>query len=354
MEKITIIGAGVSGLALIENIKKLNIGCQIRLIDKNEFFIPKKSLLNNPIDIQKRIDLAQWAKEKKVEFINLKVERISTKRNKIYCKTGEIFEFEKLVVATGLVSKKLPIKGEHRDGFFYFSKIDPFSLRELIKMSKEATVYASTWLGIKLAAVLLSFNQEVRLVTKDLDFLGPYKERVINFLKEKNISLHQGYDIEEIVGEANVKAVKLTPLKVFSSQLVFADCGFTPGIDFFEDEVILRNTFFSNFENIYFLGDVNEKDIENEVHFIYNHNNALKQADAFSNFLSSQEEPIFKKEERKDGDVEECYSSIMSKSVEPQDVSQPKEVDDNSIQADEQENVEDAVSKEPQVSSETS
>ncbi len=320
MEKITIIGAGVSGLALIENIRKLKLSLDIRLIDKNKFFIPAKSILEAPVDISQRIDLDQWARERKVEFINLKCERISAKRKKVYCKTGETFEFEKLIVATGLTSRKLPMKGEHREGFFYFSQIDPFILRDLIKISNEATVYATTFLGIKLAAVLSNLNLEVLVICDNLDFLFPHAEKVVSFLEEKNIPLHQGYSIEEVVGEGSVKAIKLMPLKVFSSQLVFADTGFVPCIDFFDDEMSLSDTFFSNFENIYFLGDINEKDIENELHFIYNHNNALKQAEIFADFLNNGQETIFEKEVKNDYDIEKHYSSIMREETRSQGI----------------------------------
>jgi thioredoxin reductase len=315
MKKITVIGAGVAGMKLIEEIRAQGLECRVRLIDQNKFFISRKDMIKTPLDISGRIEIAEWAKEKQVDFIQSKVERVSPKRNKIYCKTGETFEFKTLIAATGLRSKKILLKGDHREGFFYFSDMDNFSLCQAAKISRESAVYVSDWLGIRFAVSLIEMNLEVLLISSSLDFLGPRKKNVLNYLKSKNISVHQGYSIEEVVGEASVKAVKLIPLKVFSSQLVCVDSGFTPNLDLFDEEVIPRDTFFSNFENIHLLGDVNEKNIENEDLFIYNHHNALKQAEIFALFLSGKSEAVFIKKEAGELDIDKCYHEFNQEPV---------------------------------------
>jgi len=45
------------------------------------------------------------------------------------------------------------------------------------------------------------------------------------------------------VGEGVVKAAKLSPLMVFSSQLVFIDSGFVSNLNFFEDGIIIEDKF---------------------------------------------------------------------------------------------------------------
>ena len=287
MQEIVILGAGASGLTLIEEIRAKNISCNITLIDKNNYFFPKKELISNPADLTKRIDLNEWAKEKEVEFISGYVARINPRRRRIYFKEGEFKDFNNLVVASGLNSKKLPIKGEQKDGFFYFSEIDSFKLKDFLKISKEACVYASTWLGLRLAMALANLDKNVRVVSANLDFLGEDREKVVNALGERNIILYLDAFIEEAVGEGMIKAAKLSPLMVFSSQLIFIDSGFTPNLKFFEEGITVENGFFTNFQGVYFLGDINRPGIGSETFLISNHENAKKQARVFADFVAT-------------------------------------------------------------------
>ena len=291
MENITILGAGVSGLTLIEEIRAKNTPCNIALIDKNSYSYPKSELISSPGDISKKIDLDEWTKERGVEFIPAFVERINPRRRKIYFKEGEPRDFDNLIVASGLSSKKLPVKGEHREGFFYLSDIDIFKLRSLLRISKEACVYVSTWLGLRLAIALTGLGKEVRIVSANLDFLGEDKEKVIDALGAKNITLYLDAFIEEAVGEGAVKAAKLSPLMVFSSQLVFIDSGFVPNLKFFEDDLIIEDNFFTNFEKVYLLGDVNRKDINQEVFFTSNYEDVKGEAHVFAEFIATGVKP---------------------------------------------------------------
>jgi len=293
MENITILGAGVSGLTLIEEIRAKNTPCNIALIDKNSYSYPKRGLISSPSDISKKIDLDEWTKERGVEFIPAFVERINPRRRKIYFKEGEPRNFDNLIVASGLSSKKLPVKGEHREGFFYLSDIDIFKLRSLLRISKEACVYVSTWVGLRLAIGLTGLGKEVRIVSANLDFLGEDKEKVVNALGAKNITLYLDAFIEEAVGEGVVKAAKLSPLMVFSSQLVFIDSGFVPSLKFFEDDLIIEGNFFTNFEKVYLLGDVNRKDIGQEVFFSSNYEDVKGEAHVFAEFIATGVRPAF-------------------------------------------------------------
>jgi len=291
MENITILGAGSSGLALIEEIRAKKISCNISLIDKNAYSFSRRDIICSPGDISKRIDISEWAQERGVEFILDSVEKINPKRRKIYFKEGEARNFDNLIVASGLKSKKIPIKGEHREGFFYLSDIDQFKLKSLLRVSQEACVYVSTWLGLKLAVALAGLGKDLRIVTANLDFLGEYKEKVISSLTKKNIGIYLDAFIEEAVGEGVVKAAKLSPLMVFSSQLVFIDSGFVSNLNFFEDGIIIEDKFFTNFEGIYSLGDLNRKEIDKESFFSSNYEDIKNQVQTFAEFIATGVKP---------------------------------------------------------------
>jgi len=291
MNDLTVLGAGNAARDLINKIRQQDKDCNIALIDKENYYFSRDDAITYPGDIKRKIDLGEWADSVGIEFINDKVERINSQRRKIYLKQNQAREFQDLIVATGLASKKMTIKGEHREGFFYLSDMDSLKVRDLLRVTSEACIYVSTWLGLKLALSLVSLGKEVKIVSYSFDFLGQEKERVIELLKEKNIDLYLNSFIEEAVGEGMIKAVKISPLKVFSSQMVFIDSGFNPNLSFFEESIQPKDTIFTEKEGIYLLGDVNFPNIENQVFFSSNHQRAMTQAGILASILLTGTRP---------------------------------------------------------------
>ena len=255
MEELIVLGGGASGLAFIQEARDKDKDRKITLIDKNKHSFGLKAAIKNPGNIEGVIQLEEWTKTRQIEFIEDKVERINPRSKKIFLKEKEPLNFAKLVVASGLVSKKIPVKGEHRDGFLYLSDIDPVKLKDLLNLSSETVVYVSSSLGLDLALALRALDKEVRIVCANLDFLAQDQERIIAELEEKGIVLHLDCFIEEAVGEGIVRAAKLSPLKIVSAQIVFIDSGFVPNLSFFEEEV--------NSPDIQILNQTNKQEVIN-------------------------------------------------------------------------------------------
>ncbi|MBN3039581.1 MAG: FAD-dependent oxidoreductase [Candidatus Omnitrophica bacterium] len=311
MQDLTIIGLGISAQTLIDKLKAEGFSQSLTAIDKDEFYFSRPGLISAPADISKRIELSSWARERGINFINDKVERVNPKRKKVYLKNSEIIEYKKLIIATGLKSKKHPAKGDHREGFFYLSALNPFKLKDLVRISKEAVVDVSTFLGIKLAVSLNNLGLEVRVTCRNLDFLSVYKEKLLNYFDHSQIAINFNTEIDEAVGESTVKAVKVNPLKVFSSQMLFLDSGFSPAADFFEEEVYVSDCFFSNYEDLYFLADAGNSASEGESFFINNYSDCCQQALIFSEFLLKGRRPDFSRTALNEDDIEKAVNACF-------------------------------------------
>ncbi|MDD5195221.1 MAG: FAD-dependent oxidoreductase [Candidatus Omnitrophica bacterium] len=292
MKHITVLGAGCSGLALSEELRHKSSDLKITLIDKEAYSFDKKQLVSS-LSFTERVDLSAFCHNTNIEFVQARVEKINPSRKKIYRKDAEPLDFDVLVMATGLSSKKLEIKGDYRDGFFYLADMEPFKLKELLKISAEATVSISTMLGLRLSYALKAYGKEVSVIAANLDFLGDSKDRVLAQLKEKNINVYRDAVIEEVIGEGAIKAVKISPLKVFSSQLVFIDSGYCPAIDLFEGEAQIKDTFFSNFQDIYFLGDATRQNIAEESFYAFNRQEAAVQAHLLADYFLGGPMPVY-------------------------------------------------------------
>ncbi|MCP4652235.1 MAG: FAD-dependent oxidoreductase [Candidatus Omnitrophica bacterium] len=310
MQKIIVVGGGVSGLSFIRKIREKRSDVKITLVDKASHSFNKSDFLNT-FSFRNRIDLGQFCSETKVEFIQDALERINVRRKKIYFKNKESRDFEKLVIATGLKSKKITAKGEHREGFFYLSSFDLLALRNRIKMFNEITVFVSTILGVKLALGLRGLGKDVSIVTGGFDFLGLHKEKLENYFRENDISVYQAA-IEEAIGEGTVKAVKIKPLKILSSQIVLVDSGFTVNRDFFEEDIKIRDNFFTDCQDLYFVGDVNNSNIDGELFFGADSSSAESQGESLADYILDGKQPVI---EISNYDKEKAINNIASNRV---------------------------------------
>ncbi|MFH1318238.1 MAG: NAD(P)/FAD-dependent oxidoreductase, partial [Candidatus Omnitrophota bacterium] len=294
MREICVLGAGVAGLSFIKKVRSQGAQYKIRLIDNKRYSYNKREFISN-LSVNDYFDLKRWAQDNDVEFIHDSVERVNPKRKKIYFKESDSIDFDSLIIATGLKSKKMSLKGEHREGFFYLSQMDPMKIKELLKVSCEISIYASSILGCKFARAINSLGKEVKVIADSWDFLGEDKDRMIAFFQNKGIDVYLESEICEAIGEAGVKAVKIAPLKVFSSQAVVIDSGFIPNADFFDESVNIKDVFFSNHEDLYFLGDVNCKNIEHEFFFNYNYDEAKYQGEVLGDFIVDENLDFFER-----------------------------------------------------------
>ena len=311
---ITVLGAGEAGISFIRKLREKNPGIKLTLIDKNTHYFDKAKFINS-MDLKAYIDLKDFANENNLTFIQDTVERINPKQKKIYFKQSDAIDFEALVVASGAKSKSIPLKGERREGLFYLSDINLFEFKSLLKISSELIVYVTTLLGLKLCVLLKSAGKEVRVLGDNWDFLGSSKEKVLAFLQESQIDVHLNVTIDEVIGEGQVKATKISPLKVFSSQMVFLDTGFVPNLDFFEAPINITNIF-TEFESIFVIGDCARPDVASDYFYAYNSDEARSQAGLLAQFILEAKEVNFTRKILSEEDKQKTIDDFMAHKAE--------------------------------------
>ncbi|MCM8823880.1 MAG: NAD(P)/FAD-dependent oxidoreductase [Candidatus Omnitrophica bacterium] len=291
MREICIIGGGEGGISLIKQLRILDKEVKIRLIEKEDYYFRRRDLFKWWAGLGKMeiFKLKEFAQTLNFDFVKAEVERINFNRRKIYLKEMESIDFDILVICSGVKSKDLSIKGDFREGFFYLSEVKPIVIRDYLKLFTDILIYCSTILGIKLAFYFSYLKKDIKFVAKNLDFLSQYKDIIFNKLSERKIDIYLNSTIEEVIGEATVKATRISLPKVFSSQLVFVDSGFIPNRDYLETNLVTNNFFFTNYLGVYLLGDVNNPYIEKEYFFAFNTDNVEKQAQLLANHLVRNE-----------------------------------------------------------------
>ena len=284
---ICVVGAGGAGISFVRELRKFNKKVRITIIDYRKYFFDKSDwhqlTLNK--DRKKIVNLETFAKKFKVTFVQERVERVNFSRKTVFFKERVSLNAQILVFSCGLTSKTLPVKGDFRKGFFYASDIDLFSVREYLPIAQEIVIFASTFLGFKLAFYFSFIGKEIKFLTDSCDFLRENKERILLVLRERGVDIYEGASVVEVIGEQMVKAVKTSVPKVFSAQLVFADTGFLSCPGFF-DFIPKKEGFDTPYPDVFVIGDAHTPFVENERVFLHNSSNARLEGEGLARFLA--------------------------------------------------------------------
>ncbi|MDD4294939.1 MAG: FAD/NAD(P)-binding oxidoreductase [Candidatus Omnitrophica bacterium] len=288
MNVITVIGAGRAGRQLVEKIKKIDPAVPITIIDKNTVWVDNESLFKMSTPAV-RLELSDWAEKNNVTFINAFLDRISARRKKLYFKDRDVMDFEKVILATGIKSKKLDIKGMHREMVCYLTDIEMSDFKNTMRVAVEITVIAETLVGLFFAVALKEKGKDVTVVMSDSSFLGAEHDELISLLNGHGITVYDNAKISEIIGERYARAVKIEPLKVFSTDIIFVDSGFCANNEFFDDPIMLKDKFFTQYPAVLAVGNTVNDELMDNSKITYDGVDINGQADVLSAYLVTGE-----------------------------------------------------------------
>lgn len=311
-EGIFILGGGAAGRSFLEKVREEDERVKLTLIDQNERVFDNNMFFNIFSGGTKAgfISLSDFCRNRKADFINNKIERVSPARGCLYFKDKTSVKFHCLVICSGAGSKKLPVRGVQRQGCFYFDDLKDFNaVKNQVKISGSVVISADTILGIRLAFSMADLSKDVKLFLRDPDFLGEEKERIFSLLRRKRVDFYENAEIEEVIGEVTVKAVRVSVHKVFAADSVFLDSGFYPNKKFFPDLFTEKPD--RGGSGIYFAGDVDSKTLEEEKFFISNGIEARIGGTALAEKLSGRENMGHEPVKHTSGDIRKFLGNIF-------------------------------------------
>ena len=272
MKNIVILGASPAGIKAAEEIRKLSEDARITVVtfdshypyDRGRFadFLAKEISLQEILYQSKDF----YQKNKIDVLLNQNISRVNLKRNKIFVdnenEKGQI-DFDLLIV-TDVPEHRFPdIKGTQKEGVFGVHKLrDIQQIFNNIALTEETIVQCNSSYGLKLAVSLARRNKEVTVILPDSEFLvrlqeSPLMEWIPAVFEELGVRVMEGKKIAEVLGDAQVKAIRLDSGKVLASDMViFEDT--RPDLRVFADSPLLiqqkicvDQNFKTNLEHVY-------------------------------------------------------------------------------------------------------
>jgi len=285
MKKIVIIGNSAAGIAAAEEIRKRNQKDKIVMISDENYPTYCRCLISYFLagDIKEKALIYRsesFFKNNNIELLlGKKAVEIRPKKNTVVIQEkdaqGEIkksqIEYDYLILANGASPKFPDKKGIQKKGVFGFRTVeDATRISELLPITTTACVLGGGLIGLKAAYALRKRVPEVKVIIRSKQVLSQVLDQESAFMfqqriQENGIEVTTGTDVAEVIGNGDVKAIKLESGKVIGCHVVIVGKGVQPNIDLVKDTeievsegIIVNDNMCTNIPNIFAAGDVCE------------------------------------------------------------------------------------------------
>ena len=277
-EHVVIIGNGVAGITAARHIRRISNKKITVISAENEFFFSRTALMYVYMGHLKWENLEPFEKDYwKKNRIELKlgfVERIEPASKMLFLRGNETFQYDKLILATGSLPRKLGWPGEHLHGVQgLVTKQDLELLEKNSNNCRAAVIVGGGLIGIELAEMLHTRKIPVTMLIRENSFwrnVLPQQDAdfISNHIRSNGINLKFNTEVQEISGEKRAEAVVTTTGEEIPADLVGLTLGVQPNISFLKNSEIETETGIlvdeylkTNIDEIYAIGDcVQHKD----------------------------------------------------------------------------------------------
>ncbi len=277
MKQYVIIGNSAAGIAAVEAIRSRDKESRIVIISDEDYLSYCRCLISYYLagDVGEDKILYRpesFYKENNIELLlNKKVIRVDPGKNRVICEDKSQLNYDSLLIATGASPKFPETPGIKKRGVFGFRTIkDTKDIEGLLPVTKTACVLGGGLIGLKAAYGLKKRNVEVKVIVKSKQVLSQMLDYeaahfVRKKLEENGIEIITGQDVIEIIGNGDIKAVKLDSGKAVGCSLIIVGKGVSPNIALIKDTeikinegIIADNRLQTNIPNVFTAGDVCE------------------------------------------------------------------------------------------------
>jgi len=191
---IVIIGGGAAGVAAAISASNSNPGKTVAIVKKEKTTLVPCGIpyiINRLSSVEDDIMPDTGLLNLGVEFVYAEV--IGRNGKVLQLANGEEVGFEKLIIATGSIPVKPPIKGIDLEGVFIVNKDMEYlrGLREATKKAKKVVVIGGGYVGVEFADELLADNKQVSICERLSNLLPMSMDTEFSELLEADLKLRK-------------------------------------------------------------------------------------------------------------------------------------------------------------------
>lgn len=279
MEKIVIIGNGISGITAARHIRKNSNNEIVVISAESEHFFSRTALMYVFMGHMRFQDIKPYEdwfwKKNRISLVFNRVETIDDQAKKLVCADGEVIKYDKLILAVGSKPNKFGWPGQDLNGAQgLYSYQDLVSIEENALRAKRAVIVGGGLIGVELAEMMLSRGIAVTFLVREDRFWGnilPKEEGklIAKHIQKHHVDLRFNEELDEILddGTGRVKGIKTKNGEIIECEIVGLTAGVSPNVDFLKGSTleinhgIKVNKFMeTNLSDVFAIGDCAEFD----------------------------------------------------------------------------------------------
>ena len=228
-KKIVIIGNSAAAVGAAESIRERDKSAGISMVCEESFPAYERPKMLGVLDGRLKELQLIWRSPDFYKnlgialFLETKVEGVSTHRKRLSLKGRDPLEFDELIIASGRKEILPPLKGIQKEGVVAVNSLaDVKFVQENLPIAHTVLIVGAGPVALELARIIAAKKTEVK-------FFGTLAEPV------EGVQEVRDNPIIEILGEADVRAVRLANHKVVGATLVIFSGASGPNTDFLKD-----------------------------------------------------------------------------------------------------------------------
>lgn len=278
MEKIVIIGNGISGVTAARHIRKHSDHSITIISSETKHFFSRTALMYIYMGHMKFEHIKPYEdwfwKKNRIDLVYDHVEQVRTQEKKINLRTGGELSYDKLVIATGSTSNMFGWPGQDLKGVQgLYSLADLEQMEASTKNIKRAVIVGGGLIGVEVAEMLRSRNTAVTMLVRENEFwsnvLPERDARLIsNHVGSHHVDLRLNTELREILSDEQGHVNKITTSHgdEVDCQFVVLSVGVSPNIGLLQESgietkrgVVVNEFLQTNISEVYAIGDCVER-----------------------------------------------------------------------------------------------
>jgi 3-phenylpropionate/trans-cinnamate dioxygenase ferredoxin reductase subunit len=242
---VVVIGASMGGLRVAETLRKNGYSGALTVIG-DEPYPPynrpplSKEVLATQVDLEavafpigESLEDVTWITGNGVASADLSGQTLNLQ-------DGSEIEYETLIIATGLRSRRLDEFATPTDGRFAIRSLDDaIALRQAIEPGARVVIYGAGFIGCETAATARKLDADVTVVGKgEVPMLRPLGRQLAEDIQHRQeahgVKFEMNARVVELLGDGSITGVKLDDGKTIECDVLVESIGSLPNTEFLE------------------------------------------------------------------------------------------------------------------------
>jgi 3-phenylpropionate/trans-cinnamate dioxygenase ferredoxin reductase subunit len=241
---MVIVGGGLAAARTAEQLRRAEYTGAITIVS-DEVHLPydrpplSKEVLRKEVD-DVFLKPREWYDEKNITLrLGSAATRVNTEEQTITLDDGAVLGYDELVIATGLVPRRIPAFPDLEGIRVLRSYEESMALREHASAAQRAVVVGAGFIGCEVAASLRGLGVDVVLVEPQPQPLATVLgeqigELVARLHRDEGVDVRLGAGVAEVRGQDHVQSVVLTDGTEIPADLVVVGIGSRPATEWLD------------------------------------------------------------------------------------------------------------------------